>query len=203
VYTNNRWNYVEANPANRTDPSGHTDQDPGDSSAWWDEYTPVYILQNVEDDVLQHKALVDYMFEHPGYNSGTDAEITAACWDLGTTIALLSTYQFLAGARRLEMRQMNIGEFWATYGAPMVAAAIVFEGGPAQSPMWNRFKPYQGKIRTNGLPGSDREYYRWDYTHSDIEVYNNNGYYQGSIDPVTGEMYRPASRSQRGRNIFK
>lgn len=40
--------------------------------------------------------------------------------------------------------------------------------------------------------GANKQYYEWDYTHNDIEVYNNRGQHLGSMDPTTGEMYKDA-----------
>lgn len=38
--------------------------------------------------------------------------------------------------------------------------------------------------------GKDRRYYEWDYTHNDIEVYNNKGHHLGSMNPYDGKMYK-------------
>ncbi|WP_246180877.1 colicin E3/pyocin S6 family cytotoxin [Nocardia ninae] len=62
--------------------------------------------------------------------------------------------------------------------------------GPGESPVWKDAKPYKGKTKTNGENGKSREYYEWDYTHNDIEVYDSKGNHLGSKDPVTGEMYK-------------
>lgn len=62
--------------------------------------------------------------------------------------------------------------------------------GPGESPVWKDAKPYKGKTRTNGENGKNREYYEWDYTHNDIEVYDSKGAHLGSKDPVTGKMYK-------------
>lgn len=64
--------------------------------------------------------------------------------------------------------------------------------GKADSPVWKKLKPWRGKIRTNGAPGKERRYYEWDHTHGDIEVYDRRGQHLGSMDPVTGEMTKPA-----------
>jgi hypothetical protein len=32
---------------------------------------------------------------------------------------------------------------------------------------------------------------RWDHTHNDIEVFDKRGRHLGSMDPTTGEMYKP------------
>jgi hypothetical protein len=62
----------------------------------------------------------------------------------------------------------------------------------AESPIWQDLKPFRGSTRTNGLGGSARQYYEWDYTHNDIEVYNRQGQHLGSMDPSSGEMIKPA-----------
>ncbi|GFM38040.1 colicin E3/pyocin S6 family cytotoxin [Desulfovibrio psychrotolerans] len=41
---------------------------------------------------------------------------------------------------------------------------------------------------------------QWDYTHGDIEVYNSRGAHLGSMDPVSGKMYK---RDVVGREIKK
>jgi len=62
----------------------------------------------------------------------------------------------------------------------------------AESKVWKELKPYKGKTKTNGLSGNKQEFYQWDYTHNDIEVYDRNGDHLGSMDPKTGKMYKPA-----------
>jgi hypothetical protein len=104
-------------------------KDAGDDCAWWDEYTPVYILQNVEGDFEQDKMLVAYMYEHPDYNPMQDSQIEAAGFDPVAMPAVLSTYRFLAEAKRLDLSKMSFSEFWDKYGAPVVAAGIVLGGG--------------------------------------------------------------------------
>jgi Cytotoxic len=69
----------------------------------------------------------------------------------------------------------------------------------ATSPVWQRLKPYRGEIRTNGLSGRARRYFRWDYTHGDIEVYDGKTRTElGSLDPTTGQMIRGP---QAGRKL--
>jgi RHS repeat-associated protein len=63
---------------------------------------------------------------------------------------------------------------------------------PAQSAVWKGFQNYREGIRTNGQHGKDRQYYDWDYTHGDIEVYDRIGNHLGSMDPNTGQIYKPA-----------
>lgn len=70
-------------------------------------------------------------------------------------------------------------------------------GGGGKGDIWNSFKSYRGKIKTNGLGGKKRRYYEWDYTHGDIEVYNHRGEHIGSMDPSTGQLYKPAVPGRR------
>jgi hypothetical protein len=67
----------------------------------------------------------------------------------------------------------------------------------ANSPVWQGTQAYRGSIRTNGESGTARQYYQWDYTHNDIEVYNSRGVHIGSMDPRTGEVYKPAVAGRR------
>ncbi|TWB48962.1 polymorphic toxin-type HINT domain-containing protein [Nitrospirillum viridazoti] len=53
----------------------------------------------------------------------------------------------------------------------------------AESPIWQGLRNWRGKTRTDGS-----RYYEWDYTHDNIEVYNNRGTHIGVMDPVSGEM---------------
>lgn len=46
------------------------------------------------------------------------------------------------------------------------------------------------KKQSNIRQQKNREYYRWDHKHKDIEIYDNKAHYIGSKDPVTGKMYR-------------
>jgi hypothetical protein len=65
----------------------------------------------------------------------------------------------------------------------------------AVSKIWKQFKPYRGKIKTNGLSGKDRRYYEWDYLHNEIEMYNQDGDPIDAIDPRTGaRLFKDVSR---------
>jgi hypothetical protein len=60
----------------------------------------------------------------------------------------------------------------------------------SESPVWKEFDSYRGSIKTNGESGKNRQYYEWDYTHNDIEVYDKSGNHLGSMNPVTGDIYK-------------
>ena len=66
-----------------------------------------------------------------------------------------------------------------------------YNTGKNESPQWRRFENVKNsRLKTTGR-GSNQRYYDWDYTHNDIEVYNYRGVHLGSMDPVTGQMYKP------------
>lgn len=85
-------------------------------------------------------------------------------------------------------------EFVATEGGSGAAGEVK---GPADSPVWGETKPARGKTRTNGERGKDKEYYEWDFTHNDIEVYDGKGRHKGSKDPTTVEMTKPPVKGRR------
>ena len=61
----------------------------------------------------------------------------------------------------------------------------------SESTQWNSLaRVKHSNLRTSGH-GSNQRFYDWDYTHNDIEVYNCRGEHLGSMDPITGEMYKP------------
>lgn len=67
----------------------------------------------------------------------------------------------------------------------------------ADSPVWQGTKPFRGKTRTNGESGRRREYYEWDNTHGDIEVYDRTGRHLGTRDPLSGELVKPPVPGRR------
>jgi RHS repeat-associated protein len=73
----------------------------------------------------------------------------------------------------------------------------VAKRSPAESKIWKSFKSAGQGRRTSGS-GKDQRFYEWDHTHGDIEVYDNKGRHLGSMEPSTGEMYKPAVK---GRTI--
>ena len=62
----------------------------------------------------------------------------------------------------------------------------------ANSPIWQGFQPYRGDIKTNGKSGRSREYYQWDYTHGEIEVFDSGRRHKGAMNPSSGAMIKPA-----------
>ncbi len=66
---------------------------------------------------------------------------------------------------------------------------------PSLSPIWNGLENYRGKIKRNS---KGTQYYQWDYTHGDIEVYNSRGEHLGCIDAISGAWTKNAVK---GRTI--
>jgi Cytotoxic len=56
-----------------------------------------------------------------------------------------------------------------------------------ESKVWKGAQPYRDGLRKSG-----DEIWDWENTHNDIEVYDGRGRHQGSRDPTTGNMYKPA-----------
>lgn len=61
-----------------------------------------------------------------------------------------------------------------------------------ESEVWKNLDNVKGQDRKTSGTGSNKKYYEWDHTHNDIEVYDKKGHHLGSMDPTTGEMYKPA-----------
>ena len=61
-----------------------------------------------------------------------------------------------------------------------------------ESEVWKNLDNVKGQDRKTSGTGRNKKYYEWDHTHNDIEVYDRKGNHLGSMDPTTGEMYKPA-----------
>lgn len=80
---------------------------------------------------------------------------------------------------------------------PPTSRIVKFCESPSQSPVWKDLTNHRGSIRTNGENGKNRNYYEWDHTHGDIEVFDRNGRHLGSMNPNTGDMHKPAVPGRR------
>jgi filamentous hemagglutinin len=65
----------------------------------------------------------------------------------------------------------------------------------ADSPVWQDLRSAGKGVRTDG-----KYYYEWDYTHNDIEMYNHRGEHMGSVDPTSGEIYKPPVTGRKLKN---
>ena len=75
-------------------------------------------------------------------------------------------------------------------GQPSGQGPRVTNPPKAESPVWRELQPYKGNVKTNGKTGKDQQYYQWDYQHNDIEVFDSRMQHVGSMDPVTGIIYK-------------
>lgn len=66
-----------------------------------------------------------------------------------------------------------------------------------ESSVWKSLDNVRGTDRKTSGFGSNKRYYEWDNTHNDIEVYNSRGKHLGSMNPTTGEFYKPAVEGRR------
>lgn len=66
----------------------------------------------------------------------------------------------------------------------------------SDSPVWKKFKSAKNGRKTSGS-GKNKKYYEWDNTHKEIEVYNSKGVHIGVMDPLTGQMIKPAVKGRR------
>ena len=80
-------------------------------------------------------------------------------------------------------------EEWLAEGMP--ENDRVFNVSRQENPIWRGLTNFRSGIRTSGS-GRNKRYYEGDNTHNDIEVYDRRGNHLGSMNPVTGEMYKPA-----------
>lgn len=66
----------------------------------------------------------------------------------------------------------------------------------ANSPVWKKYKSAKNGRKTSGS-GKNKRYYEWDNTHREIEVYNHKGKHIGVMDPLTGQMIKPAVKGRK------
>ncbi|QYA42440.1 SAR2788 family putative toxin [Macrococcoides bohemicum] len=66
----------------------------------------------------------------------------------------------------------------------------------SNSPVWKKFKSAKNGRKTSGS-GKNKRYYEWDNRHKEIEVYNSNGVHIGVMDPLTGQMTKPAVKGRK------
>jgi hypothetical protein len=86
------------------------------------------------------------------------------------------------------------------FGETLVHNKAMEAVSKSTSKVWNNFKSYRGNVKTNGLKGSAKQYYQWDYTHNHIEVFDSNGAHIGVMSGV-GEKPTMIGPAVKGRNI--
>lgn len=97
------------------------------------------------------------------------------------------------GSSKASALQTRIVALSSSVGAARNPGSIA----KASSAVWKGFSKYRGDIKTNGLNGKGRQFYQWDHTHGDIEVYDSRRKHIGSMNPQTGEMYKPAVKGRK------
>jgi hypothetical protein len=102
------------------------------------------------------------------------------------------------GQWRVDRNAMGSGFLPLTRKAPPAAVSSerIVNVPKQESPIWREFKSHKETVKTNGAGGKRKEYYEWDYTHNDIEVYDYRGHHLGSKNPVTGELYKGPEKSR-------
>ncbi len=113
---------------------------------------------------------------------------------MGLTDLVLGTAGTLPSAKVMQ----RFGNLIPKATTPARSCRGTFGGGgrapritKAESPIWQGLSVYKGKTRSSGT-GSNRQFYQWDNTHGDIEVYDSRGNHLGSMHAITGAMYKPA-----------
>ncbi|MGH7573968.1 MAG: SpvB/TcaC N-terminal domain-containing protein [Longimicrobiales bacterium] len=69
----------------------------------------------------------------------------------------------------------------------------------AESPVWAELKA-SGRTKKGRITagrGKGTRHYEWDHTHGDIEAYDSKGRHLGSMNPSTGELYKPRVPGRR------
>ncbi|MCL2860029.1 MAG: colicin E3/pyocin S6 family cytotoxin [Oscillospiraceae bacterium] len=76
----------------------------------------------------------------------------------------------------------------------------IYNVSKSESKIWKSFNNVKNSVLKTTGTGKNKRYYKWDYTHNDIEVFDHLGNHVGSMDPVTGTIYKG---KVIGRNIKK
>ena len=100
---------------------------------------------------------------------------------------LFSKADDVGKARKIVSRSDDIGK----------TSKRIFNTTKQQSAVFKKFKSVRGQTYRYSGYGRNRQYYDWDFTHNDIEVYDRNGKHLGSMDPLTGKMYKGAVKGRK------
>jgi len=126
----------------------------------------------------------------------------AACAIASGGICAVPTGAALVG----EAGMVVAGSIQAGYGTGVIAysknkpvSSRPQKMNPSESKIWEGFDNFKGKTKTSGT-GKNQQFYQWDYTHGDIEVYDRNGNHLGSMDPKTGKMYKDPVPGRKLKN---
>jgi hypothetical protein len=84
--------------------------------------------------------------------------------------------------------KIKLPKFGSIFKNPILKEPTI--KGPGSSPVWKGLNSFRGQTKTRGT-GKNKQYLEWDFTHNDIEVYDNKGKHLGSMDPSSGNMVKP------------
>lgn len=155
----------------------------------------VYVHLDTLSSLVTDHGQIETTEDHPFWDDGEKMWQDAAAVESGSALFTPDGSDFISlgfapeserdgTAYNLTVR--GDGTFFVGTGS---AFALVHNcGGQSASPIWRVFSSYRGPTRTSGLSGSKWQYYQWDYTHENIEVYDKNGFHLGVMHPLNGKM---------------
>ncbi len=185
--TINRYVYVKNNPLNYVDPSG----------AYYVDVDWSQLGTGIGQATLGIVEIITGASLTGGGGAGAAAGLVACPVTAGAGCVAGS---LSAGAATAGVGLVGVGAATTAVGANNITQAIKFSKGdlpqrpqkigPGQSPIWKGLKNVKGtKFKFSGK-GKTFRFYRWDYTHGDIEIYDWKWRPLGSMDPLTGKIYR-------------
>jgi hypothetical protein len=119
-------------------------------------------------------------------------------WSLGhagqTALDVIGIIPFVGGLKKIGKLE-NLSDASRTV-AKATDVKRITNVTKQDSSIWKSFDNIRGKdIKTSGS-GNNKKYYSWDHTHNDIEVFDSTGKHLGSMNPTSGEMYKPAVKGR-------
>ena len=107
-------------------------------------------------------------------------------------------YEYVASPGRIKKGEKKLeGKINDEFENGIQANKRRFNVKKQESPVWRSLSNVKGKDRKTIGTGKYQRYFEWDNTHNDIEVYDNRGKHLGSMDPITGKMYKPAVKGRK------
>lgn len=205
----NRYAYVENNSVRYVDPSGHSfepmcvfgkDPKTGECKTPLPPVLGAAVSQPatnpaqaaLEAVVIGYLFLTQFPLHAPDFGQQPGTSLEQGCNEAGG-FQLADVLDLLPPVLRQPESEVvpQVGVPGTSLERPEVLGDGVSRISKADSPVWQGLDPYKDSIKKSGK-GKKTLYYEWDYTHNDIEVYDRKGNHRGSMDPVTGEIYKPA-----------